>query len=357
MLEFQNKNNSKVKVVNVTEARGNFARILSDTKSHYIITKNNRAQRVIINFDEFKVLQELAQAYQNEHSHPSSFEIGNIGEPVASEEQSRKLKTSQPLKGMIAEQFKLSQPQKRKFDDESETSFAVATDQKNNVETLVDDVGEAPPVAATTLLTPSLEAIDGESDYFHTNTNSDDVEVWEDFLPEPTTQSHQQFIVDGVAVLPQTEENQAIIEHAAKTIVHDHDVAVTLPEPPPPRKPEEEEYFRRYRKLYEGFEIMPTPVATTDFPQIVLTPSQSVEEEKGFVHKTQTPVTETSLQESLTPQQPRVEKAHLTEPEIEQEGLPSLQELLKDLEAQKLSDEEDLASRDIDDIINRITSD
>lgn len=54
MFEFEDAKLGKIKVVNITEARSAIAKIMQDRDTSYIITKNNRPVRVIVNFEIFK---------------------------------------------------------------------------------------------------------------------------------------------------------------------------------------------------------------------------------------------------------------------------------------------------------------
>lgn len=57
MFEFEDAKLGKIKVVNITEARSAIAKIMQDRDTSYIITKNNRPVRVIVNFEIFKKIK------------------------------------------------------------------------------------------------------------------------------------------------------------------------------------------------------------------------------------------------------------------------------------------------------------
>ncbi|MDO8519037.1 MAG: hypothetical protein Q7T11_02610 [Deltaproteobacteria bacterium] len=54
MFEFEDSKLGRIKVISVTEARTSFATIMTDKSFNYVITKNNRPIRVIINYDTYR---------------------------------------------------------------------------------------------------------------------------------------------------------------------------------------------------------------------------------------------------------------------------------------------------------------
>ncbi|MBF0104855.1 MAG: type II toxin-antitoxin system Phd/YefM family antitoxin [Deltaproteobacteria bacterium] len=56
MIEYTDKYLGKVRVLNVTEARASFAAVLSDHGYNYIITKNNKPLRVLIDYEDLEQL-------------------------------------------------------------------------------------------------------------------------------------------------------------------------------------------------------------------------------------------------------------------------------------------------------------
>lgn len=55
MFEFEDSRLGKIKVISVTEARTAIATIMTDKSFNYVITKNNRPIRVIINYDTYRM--------------------------------------------------------------------------------------------------------------------------------------------------------------------------------------------------------------------------------------------------------------------------------------------------------------
>lgn len=54
MFEFEDSKLGRLKVINITEARANIASIMNDEEFNYVITKNNKPVRAIINYADFK---------------------------------------------------------------------------------------------------------------------------------------------------------------------------------------------------------------------------------------------------------------------------------------------------------------
>lgn len=82
MFEFRDSKLGKVKVVNITEARQNMASIMNDDEFNYIITKNNKPIRVVINYQEYKEVKAFQRdqnfsAHKTEASSPSQFSTEN----------------------------------------------------------------------------------------------------------------------------------------------------------------------------------------------------------------------------------------------------------------------------------------
>lgn len=61
MFEFEDSKLGRIKVISITEARSAIATIMTDTEFNYVITKNNRPVRAIINYDSYRKSQTLAQ--------------------------------------------------------------------------------------------------------------------------------------------------------------------------------------------------------------------------------------------------------------------------------------------------------
>lgn len=362
MFEFTDKTKKKIKVINVTEARGNFAAILADTDAHYVITKNNKPQRVIIGFEDFKKLQSDLGA-------PG---LGDVVPPHESTEDAsslRKPKSSPAVRGMIAAQIELSQ-QNEKLPPEVPADFSLETVEAAPKEGL-DRI-------SSFLEEQSLEAhvheeADVSGDYFGAEDTT---------LVEPEDFEEKADALQGVE-----DVEESVIKANRDALIQDTDffetnAAASEPataEAEPQRTAEEEAYFRRYRKLYEGYPpafseegkkepsfIIPEIKAARTITEAPLVRDAALDagawlltEEKSLpVAKSSRvmpePVRENERRQTSAPDPD--DASVRVQPE---EGLPSLQELLRDLDKQRLTGEEPhpLDARDIDDIINRITSD
>lgn len=393
MFESVNKSRVQVKHVNVTEARANFATILSDTAAHYIITKNNKPQRVIINFEDFKALQGLTDETEQ------APEAAVFDEPSASDtDKSKRIKPAKAIKGIIAQQFELSQQQavEPSFEDEDfsiDKIKALSPEEKltyaapiTAAETAPLDVLEESPLEIAAFATEDA-ALTVEGDYFQN-------------AEEPAG-------LEGAAAAPQ------------EPVVADEPLAATEESPPADelvaRTPEEEEYFRRYRKLYENHSQAPTvseaswtmlpdpapprqsEAADTSAADEILRQQEEAYQQMRSELEAAAKAARAKAEEFIPPPAPEMSAPASTaefrgwndsfalssgaiappimesappptaSPVIDSapaddggsENLPSLQELLKELDKERLSGEEGeaLDNKDIDDLISRITSD
>lgn len=392
MFEFTDKTKKKIKVINVTEARGNFAAILSDNESHYIITKNNKPQRVIIGFEDFKRLQgevaaDLAESSAQEAATPDA------GGP-------RKPRLSPSVRGMIAAQIELSQQNEkpapeipadfslenveaapRKLDENDFNDFQDASSGADETDLDTEENAQQPVISAPaqeTAVLPEPQDFedgaggDGDGDYFDSGAGEDDFAL-NPKVPAPTV---EESVIDA--------NREALIQDDG--IVPSPAVAKASPESEAPvaRTPEEEAYYRRYRKLYEGYPptfseierkiptiaapeakpprvfqepfFQPAPSAPVNDPEPAAPPPvvSKPSEPRGFDDSFAMSLVSEDERRLLGMEPP--EDSALAKGD---DGLPSLQELLRDLDKQRLTGEEPhpLDARDIDDIINRITSD
>lgn len=375
MFDFTNKSNTKVRHINVTEARANFATILSDTTSHYIITKNSKPQRVIINFEDFEKLQGVEKRTEE----------GSSGETKTLEaDKAKKTKPTKSIKGIIAQQFELSQHQTDEpaLEDENfsiDKIKPLSPEEKKprpeamGIEALsFDALEELLPDSGAIIVDEAVLADEG--DYFQ---NADEPAERSPEAAEPTPRTAEE-------ILPTVAEQPVCTgESAART-------------------PEEEEYFRRYRKLYENNNLITVPdVSWNTLPDPGL-PRQHLAEDPGTAEEVlrqqedayqqmrselgavtnkieadelviePTPTSAAEFRGwndsfamssgAIAPPQTSNEAPYASwgaDAEAGGAGLPSLQELLKELDKERLSGEEGepLDNRDIDELISRITSD
>jgi prevent-host-death family protein len=374
MFEFNIKTDGKVKIINVTEARGNFASILSDTKAQYIITKNNRPQRVIINFEDFKKLQN----FFNEAT-------ANLAAPRQNQTDFAPAETTsqRSLKGLLAERIELSK--------KSQDTQAAAPEPQENFS--LEKIKPFAPEERR-LKDEFASTSKAEDDYFSSD-EAESLEEIERILPEPPR--FERSVARQAApepMAPKTESAQKPVEPILEKLPP---IVDSKPEVQT-RTPEEEEYFKRYRKLYESY-VAPTPVVETkteikiknDDASLLASEFELDEEKAEDSHSSSVDLSKKSAnpqasrsevsmsdlrarswEESLTMNplstqdrieikeaMPKSEPTPAVAPGFLDDGLPSLHELLQDLEKQKLSGEEDdpLDSDEIEDIIHRITSD
>lgn len=377
MLEFTNKAKNRIKVINVTEARGNFATILSDTESSYVITKNNKPQRVIVNYEDFKRWQDAEGAALL----PST--AADAGEE--DKNRQRRPKTSPAVRGMIAAQFEVShQAEERPVRSEAPAeSLDVFLPLPSEEAPPADEEGvllSAPPQEPDDVVATD-DTIDLDTSDYFTDEQGEDAPL----SPQSEVRAGGADVAREVAA----ETRDAVAASNALVAVQARDDGIA--EAPQGKTPEEQEYYKRYRKLYENFQYAPvfTERRTTrsapeddinleilsreaaremilnEMPEVatvdVLPPAAPALEASAdfndsfamsLVSEEERRVLGVKPPEAPHPESPPVVPA----PE---EGLPSLQQLLRDLDSQQLSGDESrpLDAKEIDDLINRITSD
>ena len=166
-------------------------------------------------------------------------------------------------------------------------------------------------------------------------------------------------------------ENIVFSKQDASSLSHEHHEHEAKKEPvfvqEEEMTPEEREYFQKYRKLYERpvvEEIIPEPAIQTK--ALVETPvvydEVAREVEKRLAKKWGNPGEERPASYAVRPSATvAVEEEPISENPSENSELPSLKDLLKDLEHEKLSgddaDPKNLDKDDIDNLIHRITHD
>lgn len=325
MFEVLSKTGTKVKIINVTEARANFATVLSDSLAAYVITKNNKPQRVIISYEEFERLQNASgkAGFQNDdETNLLPDVIGNalakesfsdlatqVAVPVPAPEKKRGLKASayrdkqskaSQVKGLI---------QQRMGEALGEDYFG---DSEVSTYGLEEDVGP--------LLSPDMISDEQAQ------------EVRETLQQE--SGEHADFFSEA-----------AQKEGAPKTAVAEEKVrGVTVGQ-----TPEQAAYFQKYRKLYEGRQAEPETEPEPETPKL----------------EEQTPVVQKQAPKQPDPIENHNQTTRATESTTitldnlaTQEDLPSLEDLLKGLDLDPSGEDKDsLSDQDINDLINRITND
>lgn len=308
MIEYNDKKSGKIKVVNVTEARANFAEVLSDNRVSYVVTKNSKPVRAIIDYEDFVLLRKSQQAQGfSENLEPDDFQEMGLPRP------DRRQKSKSRVRGLLGTHEELLR-QKPAFEESSES---LPLEIKVQEETFVQKkVAQGASVSAS----KSYQQSEPE-DYFQT---PDD-----DYLISPDE-------ID----LPEAKPVEV--------------VKVEPPEPPVPplapavqKSPEEQEYFDKYKKLYGN--LGPEDANPTDL-------DRQVEERVEQLLKPKLSQAATQAQTSVA-QQFKAEP----KPATPKNNTPSLKDLLRELDNEKLSiidDGDELALDDeIDDLIHRITQD
>lgn len=324
------KQDEKIKYINVTEARARFATIVGDKTSFYVITKNSKPKRVVVNYDDFLILQNFEEG-------KTSLEEGRVipnqliqGTPaIGLSEQSPKKKSKMTpehpvVKGLLKERMEQGGIEGDYFGGETEDHDEDEALVKNPAEISDED----------------FDAADLNEQNSGQETKSKELEIESEEKKDPIADKGEE------AFLKNLEEKHS---------------------------PEERDYFLRYRKLYESLD----PSRNQSRHGLKRLPQKSLPLRQKSPHHEPLSLEdiEKQVQESfqveagLKEVSPSAQKKDLfvenfgnaaDSPFSEgQEGLPSLQDLLEDLEQEKLSEEEEdsLDEQEINELINRITSD
>lgn len=379
MLEYLDENLGKIKLVNVTEARANFAKLLSDETHYYVITKNNKPQRVVISYDEFVDLRQHSQK-NSASTMPSTHEakipsIQKHGEKIVAQKH---YKTPSRVKGLLAQHF---------HEPESEPKESVFQESLANTHTQQD---------ADTKWVNDLMPNPESDDYFNTSDPLDEVNAVEEVMLSPdevidshpmqsavkteseiTNQNSEQVLDEIRHSLSISEEiapldsHQALEQSDSSSLKNDNseldqESQSQTEEAVVPMTPEEEEYYKKYRKLYESVPLRDVPVSTQ--PQILLddrdSPVQNIVDSlPDLAQATEDDVARHFMMNRVSDE----DLSHKKDIPVqhnhydviqslvnEKSDLPSLQELLRDLD----SDEDDVKSQlsdgEIESIIKQI---
>jgi len=251
MFEFDDSKFGKIKVVNITDARSSMASIMNDRTCSYVITKNNRPIRVVVNFETFRRLQ---------------------GTPSRSSKTQDQKENKDTIKGLI---------QTRDKDIKSRRQPAMGG------------------------------------------------------LLEPSTQTKEVKTKEIV----KTEE---VVQKPAP------------PPPPPTQEPKEppptDDYFQRFKKLYNAPRHGPLFQKEPNKKEAV--------SQRPRAHQTEAPQTRVPTPESL-PEPPEAEGLSKERPSpsmgVAKKGEPpSIQDLLNELENEKLSGEDEAESEEsVEDLLSR----
>ena len=347
MIEYHDDKLGKVKVLNVTEARANFASVLKDADFHYIITKNNRPIRIIVDFEEFERLTSDVQGVESDYEPTNDFTKKLTGgkkaknrvpgllnksyeltkkheEEKAKEKKVHKPVTEDPYSPKALRERLLNQEQPVVEQVEDETSLHIHSPSENDIwsedsdqleEITINELLQEPPqdVAGDG---PQVEELPSSSqeEYFkkyqklYSSNMADDPEPVGGTLPHESSQLEEELL----------KKFSRPVDHAP---------------PPPPRRKVSPSHSRTQKDEHE------IQVKTEELPPL-------------------------SVQQEIKPEE-RVEvqeKASPKEAPGPQDDLPSLKDLLKDLEGETLSGDlgegrDDLGDDEINDIIKRLTDD
>lgn len=317
MFEFEDSKLGRVKILNVTEARSSIASIMNDMEFNYIITKNNKPIRVIINYDSYKKTKNQLQPQITPKAAPKAPEIKNtLSGLIGTREKELKSQIGQ----VPSEPMAMAAAQGQSFDEEP--TF-IMPEEDTTIE----------PISLETPADPTSE-IYWTGDEEETQVNFEEVAL-----------SHEKEPLE--AELPKPSFKQSIYQPAEPSFAA----------PTDQRSEESPDYFARYKKLYQEPEEpiikLEEPVETSDetwvepiLPEEELTLPVTEEVIKPIEPE---PVAEPIPEEPVfqpEPIMPTVDAVQENTPPVVEKParhreVPSIQDLLRDLENEKLSGDDE----------------
>lgn len=427
MFRYKDTKWGPIKILNVTETRANLAKVLSDKDNSYVITKNNRPERVVINYDLFEILQNFIQNQQQENSHSTSRAAPSQNNDNDPHHRAEHQPITQPFSERLPEAklIQHSQNHKEKFKENSATTTSVFIQNNSTEETLSTTTPSQSNIAISHMA--ETEELKNPDDDYGSIANSG---IWQEpeTLNELSHNAHES--TWQIIAANENEDNQAFIlspDDLPDSDPHDdmfssigmeedqihqqlsdpHIIfAEETEEPAQPEnqqtaemsntKPEsaqpetESDYFKRFKKLYQNSSnsepinisttatsVLPTaktqqtltPQHDFDFDNEVTNPDQDyntlmTEEPQEISNNGFTAPEEfeastlTEIVEGQPEQDTAAELSEKTSEDLDIGGdLPSLHDLLKDLENETLSEEQGKTDdKKIDDIVHRLTN-
>lgn len=294
MFEFKDDKLGKVKVVNVTEARGSIASIMGDKESNYVITKNNRPVRVVVDYDFFRQVNSSSRSQK----------------PAESKD---------PVKGLL-------QSKTEELKKQMEAAQKRRPDLFPSYFQFPDQVEEPPPAEAPIIPSPIEErpvaeevAVEAEAPQLIDEAQPPDV-VQEEVAEFPSGQ----VVPEGI-VSQETAPQETVPEPEVRT--------------PPPRS----DYFDSYRKLYETPRYEPLFQSGHSVAGQIGTSNNGTSHSEASRGAASHSVASHSVVKPISSEQRQPVSTITTAEIVERKSdLPSIQDLLSEIEKISLSDEEEL---------------
>ena len=323
MFEFEDEKIGRVKVVNVTEARSSMATIMGDKETNYIVTKNNKPIRVVVSYETFKKA------------------ISTINPTAARSAGNKTPELKDGLKGLIQSKEKDLKHQEAIATKGRSTSAIIPKPDPEVVEV----VEQVPAMEL-----PVIELQD-------TGTDDSQPSWASQMFAEPT--SSPDFPSTSATTTSTTAT--ATTEISAPPTVEPVIPYVTVNTPPP-----NGDYFNRFKKLYEA------PRYDSLFQKTVSLPSEGAPSSTVMsspIESSESPITASvrtvPVQTASSSANISADRSATTpptpnrRPNSAREGasnLPSIQDLLSELEQEKLSgeDENGLSPNQVNQLLNRI---
>ncbi len=300
MFEFEDEKLGRVKVVNVTEARSSMSSMMGDKETNYIVTKNNKPIRVVVSYETFKKAINTINPFSPRSSSSKTSEIKDRdgASPMGT-----------GLKGLI--QSKEKDLKEQFIAAALKSSPMIPRDTASR-----DTVPQEVSVASASAILPPPDSDVGES--------------------------------ESIIVEQEQPPSEPVSSEPATSYV-------TTNTPPP-----NSDYFNRFKKLYEA------PRYDSLFQKSV---STSTEVARSASNAPAPTVSVPSVSVSTAPTPNRRpsggtdgNRTDASRKEGTSSHLPSIQDLLSELEQEKLTGEEEdslgespLSSNQVNQLLNRIT--
>lgn len=288
MFELDDSKLGKVKLVSVTEARQHISTIMQDFGVHYVITKNSKPVRMIVDYDAFK------------QTKPSELPETEKQAP-ALEAMPRAFEAPKAQKVVVAKP--------KTFEPESDEPKPVLKTKKIKF----PDIFHSHPEPRTT-----TEPESTETDLAQPETTVENIEN----RLHSTEQTNQ--VWETEKTIPDNEN--WIIESDNETTTRDFKDEETQPLEEMSFNPEKEAYFKRFRKLYEP-----------------LSKARHIEDQGDYWKNDDITATEPDAPSesgqvtlSSTEEDFKITDSHKNPPSPDQSDPPSIEDILKALEDEKL---------------------
>ncbi len=365
--------NAEIRFVNVTEARANFASLITEKQINYVITRNSKPARALISYGEFEILQHFLRTY------PELVQIGQTGELnqwIADLEKKPKIRPENPVEGLL----------KQRMEAASQAHKSAGTENKSLKKSLPEsDLAQQ----LQERLRARLGIKSQESD------PCEDENLEEDYFSagDEPIKTDESGIIRGSESGPNPAEFALTKNSATSTLDQRADFRVAESQTETQEESFKSDYYKKYRKLYEPYfqesenansdtepklESEPVFVSkhqereTIDTPEMFknliesLEKNQEAQEEEETQGPDPTRLSPPEDEPDLSFEFRQEDSGHSDEQNLitkkdQKNDLPSLKDILKEIDDNGLDPtaeiDKTIEEEDIESILKRITQD